>query len=240
MSASRPVLALVPGLNNTAAVWDLVRERLPASIDAVALENPPLADVDSIAREHLAQLPPRFFLCGFSFGGYVAMAMCARAADRLRGLAMLAAGAGADSDAQRAVRRSSIARANAGEYEAMLDGIVGRVFHPSCLDDADLMARRRAMVAAYGPQRFVAHTQACIDRPDRGALFAALRVPLLVAGGDEDRVVPPAVLQGLVALNPAARFASLPATGHMAPLERPGEVAALLARWIEDSAQAQP
>ena len=238
MEGDRPVLALVPGLNNTAAVWDLVRERLPASIDSVALENSPLADVDAIAREHLAQLPPRFHLCGFSFGGYVALAICALAPERVRGLAMLATSAGADTDAQRGVRRASISRANAGGYEAMLDAIVGRVFHPSCLDDADLMARRRAMVAAYGPGRFVAHTQACIDRPDRSALYASLRVPLLVAGGDEDLVIPPAVQRGLAALNPAARFESLPATGHMAPLERPQAVADLLARWVEESAGA--
>lgn len=238
MGQSRPVLVLVPGLNNTAAVWDLVRERLPASIEAVALENPPLADIDAIARAHLAALPASFFLCGFSFGGYVALAMCALAADRIRGLAMLATSAGADTDAQRAVRRASIERAQAGGYEAMLDAVVGRVYHPSRLDDAQLMAQRRAMVAAYGAERFVAHAQACIDRPDRSALYASLRMPLLVAGGDEDQVIPPAVQRGLAALNPAARFEGLPATGHMAPMERPHEVAGLLARWVEASAGA--
>lgn len=238
MDDGRPVLALVPGLNNTAAVWDPVRARLPASLEAVALENPPLSDVDEIAHEHLAQLPPRFFLCGFSFGGYVALAMCAQAPERVRGLAMLATSAGADTDAQRAVRRAAIAQARAGGYESMMDAVVGRIYHPSRLDDAALMAQRRAMVAAYGAGRFIAHAQACIDRPDRGALYASLRMPLLVAGGDADQVIPPAVQRGLAALNPSARFESLPASGHMAPMERPQEVADLLARWVEASAGA--
>jgi pimeloyl-ACP methyl ester carboxylesterase len=34
---------------------------------------------------------------------------------------------------------------------------------------------------------------------------------------------------------PQARFATLEECGHMAPLERPHELTALLASWIEES-----
>ena len=34
---------------------------------------------------------------------------------------------------------------------------------------------------------------------------------------------------------PNARFAILEDCGHMAPLERPGELTALLANWIEEA-----
>ena len=68
-------LVLLPGLNNTRAVFDGVLRALPARVQAMALDNPPLETVDAIAQALLPQLPGRFWLAGFSFGGYVALAL---------------------------------------------------------------------------------------------------------------------------------------------------------------------
>ena len=53
-------LALIPGLNNTAAVFKSVLAALPAHVRAHALDNPPLETVEAIAQEWLARLPERF------------------------------------------------------------------------------------------------------------------------------------------------------------------------------------
>jgi pimeloyl-ACP methyl ester carboxylesterase len=76
-------LVLVPGLNNTHAVFDGVVAALPPAIHAHALDNPALDTVEAIAAAHLAALPARFWLAGFSFGGYVALAMLALAPERI-------------------------------------------------------------------------------------------------------------------------------------------------------------
>ena len=68
-------LVLVPGLNNTPAIWDDVLPRLAPGITVHAPLVPARDTVEAIAEELLAQLPERFALCGFSFGGYVALAM---------------------------------------------------------------------------------------------------------------------------------------------------------------------
>ena len=73
-------LVLIPGLNNTAAVFDRLQSCLrevDPSIQPIALDNPALESVDAIAQAHLQRLPDRFWLAGFSFGGYVAMALLA-------------------------------------------------------------------------------------------------------------------------------------------------------------------
>ena len=69
-----PCLALVPGLNNTAQVWDGAMASLAGAADCRALDCPALDTVEAVADALLAQLPQRFFLAGFSFGGYVALA----------------------------------------------------------------------------------------------------------------------------------------------------------------------
>ena len=66
MTSTTQHLALVPGLNNTSAVFDGVVAHLPAGITPHALDNPPLETVEAIAQAWLAQLPERFWLAGFS------------------------------------------------------------------------------------------------------------------------------------------------------------------------------
>ena len=68
-------LVLVPGLNNTSAVFDGVVRALPPQVQARTVDNPPLETVEAIAQVLLQQLPERFWLAGFSFGGYVALAL---------------------------------------------------------------------------------------------------------------------------------------------------------------------
>jgi len=82
-------LVLVPGLNNTHAVFDGVVKALPAEVRAHAVNNPALDSVDAIAQALLPTLPNRFWLAGFSFGGYVALAILAAVPERVQGIAML-------------------------------------------------------------------------------------------------------------------------------------------------------
>lgn len=59
--------------------------------------------------------------------------------------------------------------------------------------------------------------------------LARLSVPTLVIAGDRDRLTPPAQAQRIAdGLPQPAGLVQLEATGHMGPLERPGEVAAAL------------
>jgi pimeloyl-ACP methyl ester carboxylesterase len=53
-------------------------------------------------------------------------------------------------------------------------------------------------------------------------------VPTIVLAGDQDVISPPAEGQAIAAAIPGARFVSIPASGHLTPMERPGAVAAAL------------
>lgn len=232
-TASLPTdLVLVPGLNNTAAVWDTMRPLLPAGVRVHTPEVPALDDIDAIAASMLAGLPERFALLGFSFGGYVALAMLATAPQRITALAMVGTSASADGEAARANRLASIARAQAGEYEAMIEAQATRALGAASQANPAIVSARRAMVRDYGPQRFIAHVRATLGRPDRSALFAAFTGPVLVTGGADDQVITPTVQRGLAALHPRARFAPIADAGHLVPMEQPAELARVLSEWL--------
>jgi pimeloyl-ACP methyl ester carboxylesterase len=228
-------LALVPGLNNTNAVFKGVVAALPEQVRAHALDNPPLESVEAIARHWLARLPERFWLAGFSFGGYVSLAMLEAAPERVRGIAMVCTAPHADSPETAQRRLAALASVAQGRYHEMVDAQAANAFHPDSLPDAALMAARRDMVRAYGPERYAAHVRATAARPDRSALLDG-RIPTLVVTADGDKVIPPGKVQDYARTIPGARVAVVPGAGHLLPMEQPTELARLLARWMAEPA----
>ncbi|MEY3665154.1 MAG: hypothetical protein RLZZ153_1336 [Pseudomonadota bacterium] len=227
-----PVLALVPGLNNTARVWDGLVGELAQTFECRALECPVLESVEAIADALLAQLPNRFWLAGFSFGGYVALAMLERAPQRVAGMALINTSARSDNDAQRAARAKSILAAQAGEHESLVTAQAALAFHPTSLSNAPLMDARRAMVRDYGSARFIAHLRACAARPDRTAVLQEFEGPLLVVAGSDDRVIATSQQRASVSDFPRAHYAEIADTGHMMPMERPAALAQVMSDWL--------
>jgi len=225
-------LLLLPGLSSTPELWDSVRAALPVGIVSTALENPAMEDIDAIAEEILAKAPPLFALAGFSFGGYVALAIAARAANRIERLALIATGANADSPEAAASRTRLVELAQSGAYES-IDGKMTRfLLHPDHADDASILAIRARMSRDYGAGTFVAQQRAAMTRPARDAVLASIRVPTLIAVGREDRVTPLAQHEEMARRIPAADLAVFEHCGHLVPLEAPLDLAAALTKWM--------
>lgn len=228
-------LVLLHGLNTTAEVFDGVRSVLPPAIPVHAPDLPALADVDAIGAELLKALPDRFHLVGFSFGGYVALAIMALAPGRLSGLGLICSGPQADTAAQAAARRQAIDMAANGDHAKLVAAQSASAFHPDSLGNAPMMQRRSAMVAAYGVERFMAHQEASLARPERAALLDG-RVPTLIVVGSHDKLFTPENQRVLAQGVPGAEFQVVPGAGHLLPLEQPAALASLLARWVSPNA----
>ena len=224
-------LVLIPGLNNTKAVWDGVVAALPG-VHFHALDCPALESVEALADHFLAQLPPRFALAGFSFGGYVALAMLEKAPERIERIAMVASNANADPAAALPMRQKAIEAAEGGGYAEFVAAQAQVTVHASSLQKPELMAARLHMTQNYGPVRFAAHLRASIVRPDRNAVLQNCHKPVLVVCGDDDRVIPVKLQQKMAEATPGARFVLIPEAGHMMPLEKPAALAAALRDWL--------
>ncbi|BCN40667.1 hypothetical protein ALDI51_39860 [Alicycliphilus denitrificans] len=224
-------LVLVPGLNNTRAVFAGVLAALPAAVQATALDNPPLETVEAIAAAHLARLPERFWLAGFSFGGYVALAMLEQAPERVQGIALLCTAPFADSPAAAQKRIAALEAVAQGRYFEMVEAATANTFHPDSLANAALLQARQAMVRDYGPARYAAHVRATAARPDRARLLDGSR-PTLVLAGSHDQLFTPAALAAYAANIPGAQQRVVGPAGHLAPMEQPQAVAQALAQWM--------
>ena len=224
-------LLLLPGLSSTPELWDAVRAALPVGITAQALENAALEDIDAIAAEILAVAPPRFALAGFSFGGYVALAIAAKAADRIERLALVATGSNADSPEAAASRKRLIEIAQS-DYGSIDGRMTKFLLHPDRIEDAAIHEKRVRMSRDYGVARFVAQQRAAMSRPARDAVLASIRVPTLIAVGREDRITPLAQHEEMARRVPAADLVVFERCGHLVPLEAPRELAQALEKWM--------
>jgi len=224
-------LLLLPGLSNTPELWDEVRAALPVGIASTALENPAIEDIDAIAAGILAKAPPRFALAGFSFGGYVALAIAAQAMNRIERLALIATGSNADSPEAAASRKRLIEIART-DYESVDARMTKFLLHPERVEDPGIHEKRLRMSRDYGAARFIAQQRAAMARPTRESVLASIRVPTLIAVGREDRITPLAQHEEMARRVPAAELVVFERCGHLAPLEAPVALARALTNWM--------
>jgi pimeloyl-ACP methyl ester carboxylesterase len=228
-----PAVVFLPGLNTTRAVWDPMLEGMAVAIRAQALDCPALDTVEAVADAIALSAPERFHLVGFSFGGYVALAMLERYPQRIESLVMVGSAAGADNEAQRAYRENGLRVAAAGGHEALNTEGAAATLHEASAQNPEIVARYLTMMRAYGRDRYMAHLRACMARPDRTGVLAATPHPVLFVTGEQDRVV------SLRRQQDSARAARadlrvLPGAGHQVPLEQPIALAEVLSTWISD------
>jgi pimeloyl-ACP methyl ester carboxylesterase len=90
-----------------------------------------------------------------------------------------------------------------------------------------------------GPDGLLRQLAAQATRPDSRASVGAIDVPVLVLSGERDAICPPALQQELASLCPRAILETVAGAGHMAPLEEPARVTALLRTWLAAGGSAE-
>src|ERR1700704_6314616 len=137
MDNSMPIL-LIPGLVSSPRVYAPVMPALWRCGPVTVANHIRDDNMGAIARRILAEAPPRFALAGHSMGGYIAFEIMRQAPERVARLALINTQARPDTAETSERRRGQIARAQAGEFHAILDELFPLFMHPSRRDDADL------------------------------------------------------------------------------------------------------
>jgi len=230
-------LVFVPGLMCDHTVWDPL---LPCMHDQRSYTVVDHGEADSLvqmAEQLLKDAPPQFLLAGHSMGARVVLEAWRLMPERIQGVALLdtgylpkPAGPAGEDEVRKRFNLLQIARDNG--VRAMAREWVQGMVHPDRLNDAELIERILSMFERKTADIFAKQIHALINRPDGTDVLRSIHVPTLILCGRQDTWAPVAQHEAMQALVSHAALEVIDGAGHMAPMERPQEVANALSRWL--------
>jgi pimeloyl-ACP methyl ester carboxylesterase len=248
-------LVLLHGQPGSAADWRQVQARLPAPLQAVAVDRPGYGSSHQVpsgfagnARAVLAELDARGIgravLVGHSYGGGVALSAASLAPDRVEALVLLASvGPGCLNGWDRLLAAPVagpvcalvawrltpwLARARL----ARLARLGGRPLAPDEHVNWDIWAHSRS---DHYPlwRTFLAEQRALVREADQfGSMLPGIRVPVLLLADPRDTLVPIETARRLEQSLPDASLRLISGPGHHLPRRAPGRVASAIAEFL--------
>jgi pimeloyl-ACP methyl ester carboxylesterase len=171
--------------------------------------------IDGWAERVLQEVEGEFAAVGASLGGYTALALARLAPERVRGLFLAGARAGADDADRRAARDKAIA----------------------ILRDEGIEAWAPSAPAPPPPERtldeLIRATEALRDRPDSTAVVAAFQGPLWIMVGDRDPFLPVEEAREIAGSAPQGRLEVFEGVGHFPNAEQPERFNELLLEFLQ-------
>ena len=226
-------LVLLPGMMCDARLFG---PQIAALSGTATIHLAPITARDSVqtlARDVLADAPPRFALAGLSMGGIVAMEILRQAPDRVAKIALL--------DTNPLAERDEVKSRRVPQLEAVANGRLREVMRdemkPNYLADglgrAAILDLCMEMALALGPEVFARQSRALMDRPAQCETLRAARLPALVLCGRDDVLCPLDRHDLMASLIPGACLHVVDGAGHLPTLENAEATNAALLRWLK-------
>ncbi len=234
MSVSREPLVLIPGLLCDELLWQPQIAALHDMAECWIADHTRSDTMASLATRLIDAAPfERFALAGLSMGGYAALEVMRQAPHRVTKLALLDTSARADTPEQSQNRREFISLAERGRFLGVSDALLPRFIHPSRLADTELVGTVKQMAKNIGREAFIRQERAIMSRPDSRSLLREIACPTLVLCGRQDALTPLERHEEIADAVPGATLEIVENCGHLSTLERPAEVSAAIARWLD-------
>ena len=213
-----------------ATLWKLIRPEL-ATLGQVHLADLNHGDtIEAMAARTIANLPDSCILIGFSLGGYVARRIAVLAAHKINKLVLLNTSARATTVVEIERHQQQIKMLKENPYKGQTMTALKRALHPDHNDDAALLTLMQNMSLHLGREVFI--RQLSLIREDGHADLRQIFCPTLVVASRQDQMRDLNEAENIVAALPHATFCILEQCGHMSPLEKPHELAAVLKNFI--------
>lgn len=164
----------------------------------------------------------RAAIAGLSMGGYVAMALAARAPMRISHLILADTRMTADTPEGRAGREKMKADLERGGPRVVADAMIPKLIGETTkAEQPELADAIRHLIQMNRAEGIAGAIDAMMSRPDRSDVLANVTAPALVICGAEDAITPVADSEAMARAIPGARLEVIGRAGHMSNLEQP-------------------
>lgn len=187
---------------------------------------------EKMVADVLNQAADQFAILGTSMGGRVALEVALAAPERVTGLCVIGAGAGAVADQVAGLRRSD--RIRNGERDAVIQEMATMIAHEA--GPHGLMTRQAFvdMAMAMDAEQLARQSDALAHRVDRWDELEAVEALTLCLWGEHDKFSPAADGLRLAEAVQMGSYVEIANCGHFPTLEYPDEATEAIALWLED------
>ena len=224
-------IVLIPGLMNDGWVWRHQIGPLSRVAPITVACNDRDGSLANMAARILSVTNGPIALAGHSMGGRIALETFRLAPERIVGMALLNTGVHGFREAEREGRERLVAIGRAQGMQPVADSWMPQMLAAARRSDANLVSGIAEMLCRCPPEVFAAQQAAMIARADLTPLLGQIRVPTLIATGEEDGWASPAQHAEIAAEIAGASLRIVPGAGHMMPVEDPDAVTAILLEW---------
>lgn len=228
-----PNILLLPGLLNDASVF---AEQVVALSTVATVEVGDLSLAESIPDLAASVLKSastkRFVLLGLSLGGYVAFEILRQAPERVAGLVLMDTTARPDTP-EASAKREELIKLATTDLDAVTEQLLPRLSHPERMNLPAVRGVIQSMASGLGAEVFARQQRAIMGRPDSRPTLATIACPTLVICGQDDLITPPELAAEMADGIAKARLEIIAECGHLATLDQPAAVSALLLEWIK-------
>ena len=159
------------------------------------------------------------------------MEACVRRSDAVTGLVLSDT---ADVIGPRDFWDGRIAQVRESGLSAIAESVMERWFGSSYRHNRSAAPGGWANLLAQAPvQGYIGSCYALRDADLSGSV-GDIRVPALCVCGSEDASTPPSAVRSLTARLPDANYIEIEGAGHLVPVEKAGEFATVLTRFLEE------
>jgi 3-oxoadipate enol-lactonase len=160
---------------------------------------------------------------GLSMGGYILFALYRKYAHRVQGLVLADTRAQADTLEGKEGRFQMAQTAYKNGPSAIADIMIPKLLSPATVQsNSELVQRVRRMIEGNQVSAIAGDLMAMAERPDSVPLLQEIACPTQIIVGEQDLPTPPADAKLLADHIRDARFAIIPAAGHLSNMEQPG------------------
>ncbi len=229
----RATLLFLPGTLCDGRLWEAQHQALSSEYPCAVADYRLEESIGAMATAALAQVAGPIIPIGLSMGGMVALEIWRQAPKRVVAMALFDTDPGADTPARRKSRDAQIVAATHGGLRSVVETrLAPSYLSPGSSGNPALRRRIVEMALDQGVGAFAAQVTALATRRDSWPVLGRIRVPVLVACGEDDRICPPHQHRRMASVIPKATFICIEAAGHLPSLEQSEATTRILQSWL--------
>lgn len=157
---------------------------------------------------------------GHSMGGYIALAFAERHRNRLSALGLICSQAGADSEEGKAGRLKNAERVEREGFDFVVETMLEKLLSPASVKNKpELLTKLRALMNEASSQGILTALKAMTARRDHFDTLRSLTVPVFIAAGKSDVLIPMEKSMQMAEAAKHASWESFAECGHMVMME---------------------